>query len=149
MQPLIGLHLALFIFLGWISTCNGSTNNFREKSDNLKYIKRKRNTVANSATEFLKFNVIHPQIYHVREKRELKVENIHPKRSNDTIPIENINDLILTFSSEGQTYIVDLQLNHQLIPHGYFQKYHKNVSVELNRNMKHKSIPVQSKIHTK
>ena len=77
MQPLIGLHLALLIFLGWISTCNGSTNNFREKSDNLKYIERKRNTVTNSATEFLKFNVIHPQIYHVREKRELMVENIH------------------------------------------------------------------------
>ena len=131
MQPLIGLHLALLIFLGWVSTCNASTNNFREKSDNLRYIKRKRNAVTNSATEFSKFNVIQPQVYHVREKRELKTDNIHPKRDNDSIPIENINDLILTFSSGGQKYVVDLKLNHQLIPHGYFQKYHKKVSQKI------------------
>ena len=126
MQPLIGLHLALLVFLGWISSSNASSNNFGEKSDNLKYIKRKRNADTNSATEFSKFSVIQPKVYHARNKREIKVDNINPKRDNDTI--ENIDDLILTFSSGGQNYIVDLQLNHQLIPHGYFQKYHKEVS---------------------
>ena len=126
MQPLIGLHLALLVLLGWITSSNASSNNFGEKSDNLKYIKRKRNVVTNSATEFSKFSEIQPEVYHVRDKREIKVDNIHPKRDNDTI--ENIDDLILTFSSGGQNYIVDLQLNRQLIPHGYFQKYHKEVS---------------------
>ena len=126
MQPLIGLHLALLVFLGWISSSNALSNNFGEKSDNLKYIKRKRSADTNSATEFSKFSVIQPKVYHSRNKREIKVDNINPKRDNDTI--ENIDDLILTFSSGGQNYIVDLQLNHQLIPQGYFQKYHKEVS---------------------
>ena len=127
MQPLIGLHLALLVLLGWITSNNASSNNFGEKSDNLKYIKRKRNVDTNSATEFSKFSQIQPEVYHVRDKREIKVDNINPKRDNGTI--ENINDLILTFSSGGKNYIVDLQLNHQLIPHGYFQKYHKDVSL--------------------
>ena len=127
MQPLIGLHLALFAIQGLISTSNASTNNLDEESDNLKYIKRKRNAGTNSATELSKFSIIEPVIYHVREKRELDVENIHPKEYNDTRVIENINDLILTFSSRGEKYIIDLQLNHQLIPYGYFQKYHKKV----------------------
>ena len=112
MQPLIGLHLALLVLLGWITSSNASSNNFGEKSDNLKYIKRKRNVDTNSATEFSKFSEIQPEVYHVRDKREIKVDNIHPKRDNDTI--ENIDDLILTFSSGGQHYIVDLQLNHHL-----------------------------------
>ena len=127
MQPFIGLHLAFSVFVVLISITSASTNNLSEKSDNLKYIKRKRNADTNSATEFSKFSIIEPIIYHVRDKRKKDVENIHLKLHNDSAVTENINDLVLTFSSGGQKYIVDLQLNHQLIPYGYFQKYHKKV----------------------
>ena len=49
------------------------------------------------------------------------------KKSQKDAQIQDLNDLTLKFQSEGQNFVVDLHLNHQLIPDGYFQKYHKEV----------------------
>lgn len=133
MRPLFGLHVALiFIINGsFVSSVSDGPSHFAANAQNeesLKYIRRKRNSFTNSAPEFTSHFIIQPKVYHVREKREVDVQNVSPKRDkrNGTI-VENINDLMVSFKSEGQEYVVDLQLNHQLIPRGYFQKYHKEV----------------------
>ena len=133
MRPSIGLHLALLIIHGWIIVASivpdSQLPTISKDKEDLKYIKRKRNSTTNSASEFVTYNVIQPKIYHVQEKREIDISNIHPKTKNkNSTVVQNINDLTITFISGDQEYIVDLQLNHQLIPKGYFQKYHKKVS---------------------
>ena len=132
MRPSIGLHLAVIFIQGWISVASialASQLPTSKDKESLKYIKRKRNSTTNSVSEFMTYNAITPKIYNVKEKREIDINNIHPKSKyrNNTV-LENLNDITVTFMSGGQEYIADLQLNHQLIPEGYFQKYHKKVS---------------------
>ena len=145
MRPSIGLHLALIIIHGGIlvssSVLASQLPTISQDEKNLKYIKRKRNSTTNSASEFVTYNVIQPKIYHVQEQREIDISNIHPKAKNrNSTVVQNINELTITFMSGNLEYIVDLQINHQLIPKGYFQKYHKKVSffINFNKDIKHR-----------
>ena len=62
------------------------------------------------------------------QKHEIDLKQSTQKKTTQRdAQIHDLNDLTLTFQSEGQNFIVDLHLNHQLIPDGYFQKYHKEV----------------------
>ena len=127
MQPSIGLHVALIILIHGGSLASHLRTNHQD--DGLKYIKRKRNDITNSAPEFATYNAIQPKVYHVREKREIDVENVSPSiKSQNQTKAEEIDDLTVSFTSRGKEYVVDLQLNRQLIPLNYFQKYHKKVS---------------------
>ena len=143
MRPVFELQLAhIFTLLGCLALATGSAEssqpgiNFQEGS--LKYIRRKRNVNdAEPSPEFSSYFLIQPKVYHAREKREIDVKNLSPKRDkkqNSTIANNIINDLVITFTSRDQEYIVDLQLNHQLIPTNYFQKYHKEVSFMFKQN---------------
>ena len=130
MQPLFGLHLALIFILnvgvgspGSASPAHVTMNIQDEKS--MKYIRRKRNTNTNSVPEFSSYSVIQPKVYCVRKKREVDIQNLNRKSKS----VENLNDLTVSFTSRRQDYVIDLRLNHQLIPHGYFQKYHRQVII--------------------
>ena len=134
MRPIIGCHLAVLIIIhgGFLGDCTQGRERVLEKSEDeneLKYIQRKRNSGTHAAPEFSKYHVIHPKVYHTVQKHEIDLKQVTQKKTTQRdAKIHDLNDLTLTFQSEGQNFIVDLHLNHQLIPDGYFQKYHKEVS---------------------
>ena len=137
MQPLFGLHLALIFILnvGVGSPGNALPENSAvniQDEESLKYIRRKRSTDTNSAPEFSSHSIIQPKLYHVSDKHEVDIQNLNPKRENRKgKSVEDLNDLTVSFTSRGQDYVIDLRLNHQLIPHGYFQKYHEKVILKI------------------
>ena len=143
MRLIFELQLAhTFILLGCLALAGVSAESSQprknlEEEGALKYIRRKRNlNDAEPSPEFSSYFIVEPKVYHAREKREIDVKNLSPKKDekpNSTIANNSINDLVITFTSGNQEYMVDLQLNHQLIPTNYFQKYHKKVSLCLNR----------------
>ena len=133
MRPIIGCHLAVLIIIhgGFLVDYTQGRDLISENLENengLKYIRRKRNSRTHAAPEFTKYHVIHPKVYHTVKKHEIDLKQANQKKkSQKDAQIQDLNDLTLKFQSEGQNFVVDLHLNHQLIPDGYFQKYHKEV----------------------
>jgi hypothetical protein len=66
--------------------------------------------------------VVHPVLYHGRHRREVKTTE---DKSAEGF---HIHDLTVAFDINGTDYVLDLQLNRNLIPSNYFQKYHHKVS---------------------
>ena len=136
MRLIFELQLAhTFILLGYLALASVSAESSQpgknlEEEGGLKYIRRKRNlNDAEPSPEFSSYFIIQPKVYHAREKREIDVENVSPSiRSQNQTKAEEIDHLTVSFTSRGKEYVVDLQLNRQLIPLNYFQKYHKKVS---------------------
>ena len=141
MRPIIGCHLAVLIIIhgGFLVDCTQGRDLISENLENengLKYIRRKRNSRTHAAPEFTKYHVIHPKVYHTVKKHEIDLKQANQKKkSQKDAQIQDLNDLTLKFQSEGQNFIIDLHLNHQLIPDGYFQKYHKEVRAILRLNI--------------
>jgi hypothetical protein len=76
----------------------------------------------NPADEFSSHSVIHPRVFHARSKREIATTRSDENGS----PERHLDHLTVTFEAE-RVFVLDLQLNRQLIPENYFQKTHKQV----------------------
>ena len=83
-------------------------------------------------TEFRSHEKIEPQFYHARAKRQV--------RSTLESNLQHIQDLNVHFTSRGQNFTLDLQLNQNLIPKGYFQKYQKKVRTVVTFLLKHNKL---------
>ncbi|XP_032793698.2 mucin-5AC [Daphnia magna] len=68
-------------------------------------------------SQFARHRTFRPSAYHGREKRQLQ----HTRRENG-----HVNDLSIIYSLDNDSYILDLRLNRDLVPDGYFEKYHQD-----------------------
>ena len=85
---------------------------------------RKRRRHLTPADEFTSHSVIHPRVFHARSKREIKttLSDVIASRGR------HLDHLTVTFEDEDEReFVLDLQLNRQLIPENYFQRTHKQV----------------------
>ena len=132
--------LGVILLTIWLNSAGGVkplTAGFHE-NDSLKYIRRKRNVLdkPEPAPEFSSHTVIQPKVFDTREKQEIDLQKLDVEKvQNGTSHSQHLDDLTIAFASKGQKYIVDLQLNHHLIPNGYFQKFHKEVCAKILCNV--------------
>ncbi|XP_017779843.1 PREDICTED: disintegrin and metalloproteinase domain-containing protein 9 isoform X2 [Nicrophorus vespilloides] len=73
---------------------------------------------AHPATEFTKHALVKPRIYHGREKRQ-----ISSTREEDG---GHTHHITVDYDLDGRKFVLDLRLNRDLIPKGYFQRYQQN-----------------------
>ena len=87
---------------------------------------RKRRRHLSPAEEFSSHSVIYPRVFHARSKRQIATT-----RSDDVASLgRHLDHLTVTFEDEDEReFVLDLQLNRQLIPENYFQKTHKQVGL--------------------
>ncbi|XP_044726818.1 disintegrin and metalloproteinase domain-containing protein 12-like [Chrysoperla carnea] len=79
-------------------------------------------TENNLTPEFAKYTLVKPKIYHGREKREISTT-----KEDDG---SHVHDLKITLEINGKEHLLNLKLNRELIPKGYFHRYqHKGKSV--------------------
>ncbi|KAK8395223.1 hypothetical protein O3P69_006145 [Scylla paramamosain] len=76
------------------------------------------------AREFSKHEVVVPSLSHARTKRHLD-STIHEDG--------HVHDITLGFTLDDQDILVDLQLNRDLLPKDYFEKYYQNGSHHIHR----------------
>jgi hypothetical protein len=74
--------------------------------------------------------VISPRLYHARHKREIS-SSLEEDNSNSSSSSSNNNlhlsHLTVAFTLGERDVVLDLQLNRDLLPQGYFEKYHHKV----------------------
>lgn len=75
-------------------------------------------TELHPAADFTRHTLVKPKIYHGREKRQISTT----KQENG----EHTNHLQITLEVDGKDLILDLTLNKQLIPKGFFEKHQEN-----------------------
>jgi hypothetical protein len=70
------------------------------------------------------YQLINPRLYHARHKRE-----IASSRDDGGASGGHLSHLTVAFTLAGgeKEMILDLQLNRDLLPQGYFEKYHHKV----------------------
>ena len=74
--------------------------------------------------QFSSHTVVEPRVFHGRSKREIA----STRRDDDVSSKRHLDHLTVTFDGEDERqFILDLQLNRQLIPDNYFQKRHHQV----------------------
>ncbi|XP_030753869.1 disintegrin and metalloproteinase domain-containing protein 12 [Sitophilus oryzae] len=83
------------------------------------------NTIPHPASDFSRFTLVKPKICHGREKRQIS----STKQENG----EHVDYLEITLEIDGENLILDLTLNKQLIPKGFFHRYQTN-----GKNVVHK-----------
>ncbi|KAI4460525.1 adam a disintegrin and metalloprotease domain [Holotrichia oblita] len=76
--------------------------------------------------DFKRHVLIQPKIYHSRNKREITTTKNEDNSSH-------LDHVTLTYDLDGQNYIIDLNLNRDLLPEGYFHRYQKNGSHIVDR----------------
>ncbi|CAL4062248.1 unnamed protein product, partial [Meganyctiphanes norvegica] len=77
-----------------------------------------------SVSEFSHHNIISPIVHHYRTKRHI---------SNTREKDGHVHDITLGFIIDNKNVLVDLQLNRDLLPTNYFQKFVKNGSHYVQR----------------
>ncbi|KAK5644416.1 hypothetical protein RI129_005716 [Pyrocoelia pectoralis] len=77
------------------------------------------------APDFSRHTLVKPRIYHGREKRQISTTKEEDGK--------HIHQLTISYDVEGKEYILDLQLNRNLIPKGYFRRHQENGNKVINR----------------
>ncbi|KAF5288635.1 hypothetical protein FQA39_LY15330 [Lamprigera yunnana] len=77
------------------------------------------------ASDFSRHTLVKLKIYHGREKRQISTT----KEKNGA----NLHHLHISYNIDDKDYLLDLQLNRNLLPKGYFLRYQKNGKHVVNR----------------
>lgn len=75
-----------------------------------------------AASEFARYSIFKPKIYHGREKREISSTRM------DREGLQHIHDIILMVSINGKDQVLDLRLNRELLHKNYFIRHQQNGS---------------------
>ncbi|GJQ69047.1 hypothetical protein Trydic_g15703 [Trypoxylus dichotomus] len=76
--------------------------------------------------DFNRHTLIKPRIYHGREKRQISTTREEGGGGH-------LHHLTVAYDVDGQNYVLDLNLNRDLLPKGYFHRYQKNGSDVIER----------------
>ena len=68
--------------------------------------------------------LISPRLYHARHKREIA------DTRDTSAEGRHVHHLTVAWDLDGEDFVLDLNLNRDLIPEKYFEKYHHQVSTE-------------------
>uniref|UniRef100_A0A1B6KWF3 Peptidase M12B domain-containing protein n=1 Tax=Graphocephala atropunctata TaxID=36148 RepID=A0A1B6KWF3_9HEMI len=79
------------------------------------------------APDFSRHEVFRPRIYHGREKRQIASTRA------DQDGVLHIHDITVALDMNGRDQLLDLRLNRELIPNGYFEKHQKGGSYVITR----------------
>ncbi|KAJ8917846.1 hypothetical protein NQ315_010759, partial [Exocentrus adspersus] len=77
------------------------------------------------AADFSRHTLVKPRIYHGREKRQIS----STREKNG----EHTNHLQVTIEVDGKDLVLDLTLNKQLIPNGFFHKHQENGEYKVHK----------------
>ena len=88
--------------------------------------RKRRSRHLEPSDQFSSHFVVEPRLFHGRSKREIATT-----RHDDVSLKRHLDHLTVTFDGEDERqFVLDLQLNRQLIPDNYFQKRHHQVKIE-------------------
>ncbi|XP_008199895.2 disintegrin and metalloproteinase domain-containing protein 12 [Tribolium castaneum] len=76
-------------------------------------------TEQHPARDFSRHTLVKPRIYHGREKRQIST-------SKDENGPYHLDHLTISLPIDGEDFLLDLTLNRQLIPKGFFRKVQQN-----------------------
>ena len=68
--------------------------------------------------------LISPRLYHARHKREIA------DTRDTSAEGRHVHHLTVAWDLDGEDFVLDLNLNRELIPEKYFEKYHHQVSTD-------------------
>lgn len=77
------------------------------------------------APDFSRHTLVKPRIYHGREKRQISTTKEEDGK--------HLHHLTISYNAEGKEFVLELQLNRNLIPKGYFRRHQENGKKVINR----------------
>ncbi|XP_054288556.1 disintegrin and metalloproteinase domain-containing protein 12 [Macrosteles quadrilineatus] len=78
------------------------------------------NNKGTPAAEFSRVSTVRPRLIHYREKRHISTTR------TDKNGVEHLHDVTVALDMNGRDQLLDLRLNRELIPKGYFEKHQKD-----------------------